>query len=249
MTAPPEIRILSGATELYKAAANEFALSAAQAVHRKGSFCVALSGGSTPKGLYTLLASKNAPSVPWSQTSVFFGDERLVPPEHPDSNFRMANETLLSKVPLRPDNIFRVPTEEPNPEQVASRYQSLMENYFAVRPGQFPCFDLILLGLGSDGHTASLFPGTAALEERTRLVVANWVEKLKAHRVTFTYPVTNHAACVVFLVSGTDKAGIVRDVFENPKADFPAQRIKPASGRLLWLIDHAAAGLLSGQAS
>jgi len=249
MTAPSEIRIVNDAAELYKAAADEFAISAAQAVHRKGSFCVALSGGSTPKGLYALLASKDAPAVPWLQTSVFFGDERLVPPEHPDSNFRMANEALLSKVPLQPDNVFRVPTEEPDPEQVASRYQSLMESYFALRPGQFPSFDLILLGLGPDGHTASLFPGSAALEETTRLVVANWVEKLKTHRVTLTYPVINNAACVVILVAGKEKAEIVREVFENPRADVPAQRVKPASGRLLWLIDHAAAGCLSGRGS
>ena len=248
MAVASEIRIVNDAAELFKTAADEFAMLAAQAVHRKGSFCVALSGGSTPKGLYTLLANKHAPEVLWSQTRVFFGDERLVPPEHPDSNFRMANETLLSKVPLQPDNIFRVPTEESDPEQAASRYQSLMENYFAVRPGQFPCFDLILLGLGSDGHTASLFPGTAALAEKKRLVVANWVEKLKSHRVTVTYPVIDNATCVVFLVSGKEKAGIMREVFENPKADLPAQRVKPASGRLLWLIDYAAAGLLSGQA-
>ena len=247
MTVASEIRIVNDSAELYKAAAAEFALLASQAVHRKGSFSVALSGGSTPKGLYTLLASKDAAPVPWPQTSFFFGDERLVPPEHPDSNFRMANEALLSRVRVRAENVFRVRTEEPSPEAAALQYESVMKNYFALRPGQFPCFDLILLGLGPDGHIASLFPGTAALQEKERLVVSNWVEKLKAYRFTSTYPVINSAACVMFLVSGKEKAQIVREVFENSKADLPARRVRPADGRLLWLIDHPAASLLSGE--
>lgn len=246
MTLTSEIRILSRAAELFKAAADEFASLAAQAVHRKGSFCVALSGGSTPKGLYTLLASKDAPAIPWAQTSVFFGDERLVPLEHPDSNYHMANEALLSKVPLLPENVLRVRTEEASAEAAALRYESVVKNYFALRPNEFPRFDLILLGLGPDGHTASLFPCTAALDERHRLVVANRVEKLKAQRITFTYPVINHAACVMFLVSGKEKAEILREVLENSKAELPAQRVRPVDGRLLWLIDQPAAGLLSG---
>jgi len=159
----------------------------------------------------------------------------------------MANEALLSRVPVRAENVFRVRTEEPSPEAAALQYESVVKNYFAPRPGQFPCFDLILLGLGPDGHTASLFPGTAALQEKERLVVSNWVEKLKAYRVTSTYPVINSAACVMFLVSGKEKAEIVREVFENSKADLPAQRVRPVSGRLLWLIDRPAGGLLSGE--
>jgi len=241
-----EIRIANNPAELFKAAADEFASLAAQAVHRKGSFCVALSGGSTPKGLYALLASKYAPAIPWRQTSVFFGDERFVLPEHPDSNFRMANETLLSRVPLLPENVFRVHTEEASAEAAALQYESVVKNYFALRPGEFPRFDLILLGLGPDGHTASLFPGTAALEEKHRLVVANWVEKLKAQRITFTYPLINHAACVMFLVSGKEKAQILHEVLEDSNTELPAQRVRPVSGRLLWLIDQPAAGLLSG---
>ena len=247
MTVASEIRILNDAAELFKAAADEFAMLAAEAVHRKGSFCVALSGGSTPKGLYTLLASKDGPTVPWSQVSFFFGDERLVPPEHPDSNFRMVNETLLSKLPVPPENIFRVRTEEASAEVAAALYESVVKDHLPLGPEGIPRFDLILLGLGPDGHTASLFPGTAALEERKLLVVANWVEKLKAYRVTFTYPVINQAACVMFLVPGKEKAEIVREVFENPKAELPAQRVRPARGRLLWLIDQAAASLLSGE--
>jgi len=146
-----------------------------------------------------------------------------------------------------PENVFRVRTEDASAEAAALQYESAVKNYFALRPGQFPCFDLILLGLGPDGHVASLFPGTAALEEKKRLVVANWVAKLKAYRVTFTYPVINHSACVVFLVSGKEKAEIVREVFDNRKAELPAQRVRPASGRPLWLIDLPAASLLSGE--
>lgn len=242
-----EIRIVNDTAELYKTAAAEFALLAFQAVYRKGSFSVALSGGSSLKGLYELLARKDAPVVPWPQTSFFFGNECLVPPEHADSNFRIANDALLSKVAVRGENVFRVRTEEPSPEAAARHYESAVENYFGLHPGQFPRFDLILMELGLDGDVASLFPGTAALQEDKRLVVSNWVEKFKAYRITFTFPVINNAACVVILVSGREKAEIVREVFENSKAGVPAQQVQPANGKLLWLIDRPAARLLSGE--
>jgi 6-phosphogluconolactonase len=247
MTQQSEIRVLNDSGGLFKAAAKEFSLLASSAVLTKGSFCVALSGGSTPKGLYTQLADKDAPAVPWAQTSFFFSDERFVPPTDPESNFRMADEALLSKLRLRPQNIFRVPTEEPDPGAAARQYEQAIQTYFALSPGQFPRFDLILLGLGPDGHTASLFPGTSALREESRLVTSNRVEKLSADRITFTYPLINHAACVMFLVSGKEKAGILRQVFEDDKADLPAQKVRPANGKLLWLIDRAAAGALSGE--
>jgi 6-phosphogluconolactonase len=247
MIAPPEIRILNDSADLFKAAAAEFALQAASAVHRKGSFSVALSGGSTPKGLYTLLAGKQAPAVPWAATSVFLSDERFVPADDPESNFRTANETLLSKVPIPAGNIFRMKTEEPDPEQVAAQYQSAIENHFASRPGQIPTFDLILLGLGPDGHTASLFPDSTALQEKKLLVVSNWVKKFQTYRLTFTYPLINQAAFVMFLVSGSDKAEIVRQVFEDPDANLPAQSIKPSNGKLLWLMDRNAASQLSAE--
>jgi 6-phosphogluconolactonase len=244
---PPqsEIRVLNDAAGLFQAAAGEIALLASRAVNAKGSFCVALSGGSTPKTLYALLAGNQGPAMPWEQTCVFFSDERFVPPDHPDSNFRMANEALLSKVPLRPENVFRVPTEIGDAETAARQYEETLQNYFALSPGQFPRFDLILLGLGPEGHTASLFPGTAAMQEKQRLVVANWVEKFKTYRITFTYPVINNAACVAFLVSGKDKAEILREVLENEQADLPAQKVSPADGKLLWLVDRAAASSLS----
>jgi 6-phosphogluconolactonase len=245
MPAQSEIRVFNDAAGLFQAAASEIALLASKAVNAKGSFCVALSGGSTPKALYSLLASSQAPVLPWEQTCVFFGDERFVPPDHPDSNFRMANEALLSKVPLRPENVFRVPTEIGDAETAARHYQETIQNYFVLSPGRFPRFDLILLGLGPDGHTASLFPGTAALEEKERLAVANWVEKFKTYRITFTYPVIDNAACVAFLVSGKDKAEILREVLENEQADLPAQKVSPSDGKLLWLVDRAAASSLS----
>jgi 6-phosphogluconolactonase len=245
MPSQSEIRVLNDATGLFQAAANEFALLASRAVNAKSSFCVALSGGSTPKTLYALLASSQAPAIPWEQTCIFFGDERFVPADHPDSNYRMANEALLSKVPLRPENIFHVSTEIGDAEAAACKYDETVQNYFALSPGQFPRFDLILLGLGPDGHTASLFPGSTALQEKERLAVANWVDKFKTYRITFTYPVINNAACVAFLVSGKDKSEILREVLENEQANLPAQKIRPAEGKLLWLVDRAAASSLS----
>jgi 6-phosphogluconolactonase len=244
---PPqsEIRVLNDAAGLFNAAVNEFALLASNAVNSKGSFCVALSGGSTPKTLYTLLASSQSPAIPWEQTCVFFGDERFVPPDHADSNFRMANDALLSKVPLRPENVFRVPTETGDADTAARRYEETMQNYFALSPGQFPRFDLILLGLGPDGHTASLFPDSAGLHENKRWVIANWVEKFKTNRITFTYPVIDNAACAAFLVSGNDKAEILREVLEVEPAGLPAQKVRPVDGKLLWLVDRAAAASLS----
>jgi len=148
-------------------------------------------------------------------------------------------------VPVPPENIFRVRAEEKDANVVARDYEEALRSFFRLRPGEFPRFDLILLGLGPDGHTASLFPNTPALNETKRLVVANWVEKFKTNRITFTYPVLNYAACVIFLVSGGDKSEIVREVLENPGADLPSQKVHPVNGRLLWLLDNDAASKLS----
>ncbi len=184
-------------------------------------------------------------ALPWDKIFFFWSDERHVPPDHPESNYRMAKEALLSKVPVPPENIFRVRAEEKNANVVAKDYEEALRSFFGLRPGEFPRFDLILLGLGPDGHTASLFPNTAALNETKLLVVANWVEKFKANRITFTYPVLNNAACVIFLVSGADKADMVRTVLEDGRADLPSQRVHPVNGRLLWLLDKGAASKLS----
>jgi len=243
MPARPEIRILKTAAELFEAAAAEFATQAAQAARTNGRFSVALSGGSTPKTFYSLLATK--PNIPWEEICFFWGDERHVPPDHPDSNYRMAHEALLSRVPVRPENIFRVHAEEKDAAAAALEYEQALKDFFHLLPGEFPRFDLIFLGVGPDGHAASLFPGTAALRENQRLVVANWVPKFDTYRITFTYPVLNAAACVVFLASGAEKATIVHEVLENSAADLPSQKMRPSNGKLIWLLDAPAAGSLS----
>ena len=243
MPAQPEIRILKTAPELFEAAATEFAAQASQAVRGSGKFTVALSGGSTPKTLYSLLATK--PNIPWDKICFFWGDERHVSPDHPESNYRMAHEALLSKVPVRPENVFRVHAEEKDAAAAASQYEQAVKDFFHLSPGEFPRFDLILLGLGPDGHSASLFPGTSALNETRHLVVANWVPKFNTHRITFTFPVLNAAACVLFLASGADKAPILHQVLENSAADLPSQKVQPSNGKLIWLVDAAAASALS----
>lgn len=243
MAAQSEVRVLDTPQDLFHAAAAEFAALAADAARARGKFTVALSGGSTPKSLYTLLT--NLPSLPWDKTCFFWGDERHVPPDDPDSNYRTAYEAMLSKVPVPAENIFRIPAEENDAGAAASAYQETLRRFFHLRAGEFPRFDLILLGIGPDGHTASLFPRTSALQEKKRLVVANWVEKFKTDRITLTFPVLNSSACIIFLVSGKDKAQIVHEVFENPAADLPCQSVRPANGRLLWLLDAGAAGALS----
>jgi 6-phosphogluconolactonase len=244
MPPEPEIRILNTPADLFQAAAADFAALAQHAAQNNGRFIVALSGGSTPKSLYELLASGAIPNIPWEKIFFFFGDERFVPLDHPDSNYRMAREAgLFAKVPE--DHVFRVRTEEKDAETAAVDYEQTLRRFFGLHPRELPRFDLVLLGLGPDGHTASLFPGTAALNEKSRLVVANWIEKFQSYRITLTLPVLNHAACVMFLVSGQDKAKIVREVLKNENANLPAQQVQPADGRLLWLLDGAAGSGLS----
>jgi 6-phosphogluconolactonase len=243
MSSSDEIRVLPTPADLFQAAAAEFVTIAADAVRKSGRFCVALSGGSTPKSLYSLLATGKTAAMPWDKTYFFFGDERHVPPDHPESNYRMANEAMLSKAPAA--NVFRVPAEMKDADAAASTYEQTLRTFFRLGSGDFPRFDLILLGLGPDGHTASLFPGTSALAENKKLVIANWVEKFKTYRITFTFPVLNSAACVMFLASGADKAGILHEVLENPQADLPSQRVRPTNGRLVWMVDQAAATGLS----
>ncbi|HEV3040386.1 MAG TPA: 6-phosphogluconolactonase [Candidatus Angelobacter sp.] len=244
---PPEIKIVSDATELYRAAADEFANCAKTSIQAHGKLSVALSGGSTPRGIYSLLAEdqKNpAKKLPWEKVFIFFGDERNVPPTDPESNYRMANESLLSKVPIPKENIFRIAAEL-DANTAATQYEQQLTRFFNLKPNEWPRFDLIMLGMGPDGHTASLFPGSPALDETQRKVVANWVEKLKTHRITFTFPVLNHAAEVMFTVSGSEKAEVLKDVLENPdKSLYPSQRVQPEDGKLLWIIDKAATRLL-----
>ena len=198
------LRILDSTGALYEAAAAEFLSAAADAAREHGSCSVALAGGSTPKALYAMLASdlQLRAQVPWDKLYFFFGDERHVPPDHPDSNFRMAQEAMFSKVSLSPQQVARIRGEYLDAEQAALEYEQTLRNFFRLAAGQLPRFDLVLLGMGPDGHTASLFPGTRALREGKRLVVSNWVEEFRSHRITMTVPVLNSAARVLFLVQG-----------------------------------------------
>ena len=243
-----EVRILADAAAIAKRAAEEFLKSANTAATTKGSFSVALAGGSTPKALYALLSGDALRGqLPWDKTQLFFGDERNVKPTHPDSNFRMATETLISKVPLKPEQVHRIKAENQNTEQAALEYEQELRSHFKLADGEAPRFDLVLLGMGNDGHTLSLFPGTKALRDNGRLVVRNWVGKLLAERVTLTAPAVNNAALIMFMVAGADKAPSLKAVLEGPyePEQLPAQFIDPRNGRLLWLVDVTAGGILS----
>jgi 6-phosphogluconolactonase len=254
-----DVRILTSTDAIARRAAQEFVQSATSAVSEKGSFAVALAGGSTPKALYSLLANDAAlrAQLPWDKMYFYFGDERSVGPDHPDSNFRMATETMLSKVPLKPEQIFRIKGEYKDTEKAAQEYEQAVRTSFKIAEGkiaegkiaegQFPRFDLVLLGMGNEGHTASLFPGTKALHETKRLVVRNWVGKLYTNRITLTAPAINNAARVIFMITGADKALALKGVLEGPyePEQLPAQMIQPSTGELLWLVDTIAGGMLS----
>ena len=241
------VEVLTTAAALFHAAAEEFVRVGRAAIAEHGRFTVALSGGSTPRGLYFLLAKDHA-DFSWSKTFLFFSDERHVPPDHPDSNHRMVNEALLTKAPIPAGNVYRVRAELPDASAAAADYEEKVRGFFKLRPGEFPRFDLILLGLGPDGHTASLFPESDGLKEQSRLVIANWVEKFKTHRITFSFPVLNHATDVMFLAAGADKADMVKQVLEGQNTPpFPAQQVEP-EGRLVWMLDQAAAAKLTSSA-
>ncbi len=250
MSSSIEVRTLTTPQELFEAGAELVAHLTKESVEERGRFVVALSGGSTPRNLYNLLATNARNSLPWDRMYFFWGDERHVSPTDKDSNYRMAKEAMLEKVPVPPANIFRVPAENSNANLAAEEYEKTMRRFFGLADGQVPVFDLILLGLGPDGHTASLFPGTAALQEKDKLVVANWVEKFNTHRITFTLPVINAARCVAFVVSGMDKASALQAVLQSdaPGEKYPAKLVHPANGKLIWLVDRAAASALSGAA-
>ncbi|MEY2412657.1 MAG: 6-phosphogluconolactonase [Acidobacteriaceae bacterium] len=242
-----EIKVFRDQASLFQSAANTIAEIANAAVADHGRFTFVLSGGSSPKGLFTLLASGKVPPIPWAKTYFFWGDERHVPPDDPESNYRMARESMLTKLGVPEDHIFRVHSEDASAESAARNYEKQIKGFFKLSPGEFPRFDLVLLGMGPDGHTASLFPLSGALRERSHLVVANWVEKFKTDRITMTFPVLNNAATVMFLATGAEKAPIVKEVLENSASGLPAQTIRPASGRLIWMLDEPAASQLSPQ--
>ena len=242
-----ELQVVPDAASLYQAAAAEFVKAAAVSIETQGSFSVALSGGSTPRGMFALMAGDGLRGqVRWDRVFFFWGDERHVPPDHADSNFRMAREALLSHLSLRDDQVFRIHSENTDAAAAAQEYESTVRQFFGVADGQFPRFDLVLLGMGPDGHTASLFPGTKALLEQTRVAVANWVGKFNAYRITMTAPVIDAAARVLFLIGGEDKAPALKAVLEGPLevSQLPAQLIHPRDGSLVWLCDRASAHLL-----
>jgi 6-phosphogluconolactonase len=245
MPATRTIEVVATAADLFHAAAEEFVGVARTAIGAQGRFTVALSGGSTPKALYSLLATNYASFV-WNRVFLFFGDERHVPPTDPESNYRMVNASLLSKIVIPSENVFRVQAENPDAAAAALDYETKIRRFFELKTGDFPRFDLILLGMGPDGHTASLFPDSAALEEKSHLVVANWVAKFNTHRITFTFPVLNRAAEVMFMASGPDKAEMLHQVLEGKNTPpFPSQRVQPTDGKLLWMLDEAAAAKLA----
>ena len=224
-------------------AAELFIKLAGQAIEERGSFSVSLSGGSTPRYLYSLLESpKYRHTIDWNRIEYFIGDERNVPPDAPESNYRMVTEILLDPLHVSSDRVLRWLTETGDIDEVAGKYEKGLKD----RLGSDARFDLVLLGLGTDAHTASLFPRTEALKETKRAAVASWVEGLNDHRFTITFPVINNAANVIVLVSGTDKAHAVAAVLEGESMpdDIPAQRLRSANGDVYWLLDEAAAGEL-----
>jgi 6-phosphogluconolactonase len=244
-----EIAILADAEAVARAAADRLVAVAEEAIRSRGRLALALSGGSTPRTLFALLAAlPYREQVDWPRVEVFWGDERCVAPTHADSNFRMARETLLDAVPIPAERIHRIAAESSDHAAAAAAYEAEIARVLGGQPGgRPPTLDLILLGMGPDGHTASLFPHTDALRERRRWVVANPVPKLHADRITMTWPLLNQAAHVLFLVAGADKAAVLREVLEGPvdTERLPSQGVRPEGGRLSWLVDRAAAATLT----
>jgi 6-phosphogluconolactonase len=218
------------------AAAHFFVAACHQAITKRGKFSVALSGGQTPKRLYEILATAEfSKNIPWKKVFLFWSDERFVTHTSPDSNYYMAKKSLLDKIDIPPKNIFPIPVSG-DPGQNARQYEATIKKFFNNRQ---TAFDWLLLGTGSDGHTASLFPNSPALIENRRLVKQVWVEERQSWRITFTYPLINKAGQIIFLVSGKEKAGVIRAVFNKPvKKIFPVQYVNPH--RSLWIIDAAA---------
>lgn len=254
MTAPPsrhrEIRILTDPAAVARRAAERFVHAAQSAVNSHGAFTVALAGGSTPKAMYSLLATDPylRDRLPWAKMQLFFGDERHVGPDDPQSNYKMANDSMISKAPLKPEQVHRMRTEDPEAEKAAREYEQELQKYFQTKLGELPRFDLVLIGMGEEGHCLSLFPGTKALHpEPGRTVVRNWVGKLYTDRVTITAAVANNAANVIFTVTGKEKAPALKAVLEGPyePEQLPSQLIQPINGEFLWLVDPAAASMLA----
>ena len=243
-----KIQISADAEEMRRAAAETLVQHIGNTLQARDIYSIVLSGGSTPRGLYALLADDTelGRQMPWERIHFFWGDERHVPPEHPESNYRMAFEAMLSRVSVPSANIHRIHAENPDASKTAEDYARDIRRFFGITNGDIPRFNCVLLGMGSDGHTASLFPGTPALDEKKRLAVANRAEKLNSYRITLTVPVLNNADLILFLVSGAEKAEALKMVLEGKTAPnrYPAQLIYPSRGALIWFLDQSAASSL-----
>jgi 6-phosphogluconolactonase len=245
----PKITILDDAQSVYVHAAEEIAHFAGEDICTHAQFTIALSGGSTPAAIYELLATRFQLSVDWKEVQFFWGDERCVPPDDKLSNYAMADRTLLKHLAIKPDQIHRM-RGELSPDDAAQSYEDELRAAFGIGDGEFPQFNLVMLGLGDNRHTLSLFPGDRkAIEEKTRAVIAVEVDATPPWRITFTPAVANHAQRAMFIVTGREKAEAVRDIIEGPRDPirFPAQSIQPAGGELIWLLDKAAASLISAR--
>lgn len=244
-----EYKVVADAAALAAVAAERFTSAAETAAAERGRARIAISGGSTPKAAFGLLADPNQPwraRVPWDKLDLFWVDERCVPPDHADSNYRMTREAMLDEVPLKPEQVHRMEGEL-EPVVAASRYESMLRNVFRLEGAERPRFDLVALGMGPDGHTASLFPHTEAIHEMGRLVTANHVPQQKdSWRLTLTWPVINQASSVFFEIGGADKAQVLHEVLTGPRDPerLPSQLIWPSSGILSMVLDQAAAALL-----
>lgn len=249
----PTVRLFAGPEELGEAAAQEILRLSQAALAKQESFSLVLAGGNTPRVLYRALARSDSDSVLWPRIHLFWGDERYVPPDDSQSNYRMARETLLETLPIQPDNVHAMPTHFPDPEEAARAYETTLRAYF---DGPWPVFDLTLLGLGADGHTTSLFPGSPALEEQTRWVVpaASPAELFipssppsppsPPSRLSLTLPALNHSRNTFFLVSGTEKKKVLREILRNPAqaaTRYPAARVRPRNPAV-WFVDRPAFG-------
>jgi len=243
MSGEPNLKVFDTSDQLAIAAAELFVACASESQGESNRFCVALSGGKTPKQVYELLATDDFQRrVNWSGVHLFFGDERAVPPDHPESNFKMVDAALISKVAIPGENVHRIKGEL-EPEAAAGQYEATLRFAFAGQP--WPLFDLVFLGLGEDGHTASLFPGSEALREQVRWVAATRNPETQQERITLTLPVLNHAKHAAFLVVGRNKAQRLSGVLSDTQShNLPAQAIRLESGKLEWLVDAGAASLL-----
>lgn len=241
------LRIEDGKERLAQAAAEEIANAVSSVLIEKERCTVALTGGSTPRAAYQLLGEEPFRSrLAWDKIHFFWGDERHVPPDHADSNYRMAHEAFLAAAPVPAANIHRIPAEDPDASRAAASYEETLRGFFHLGADELPRFDLLLLGLGPDAHIASLFPGNTALHEQKKLVIAPWVEKMSTFRITLTAPVLDNAARVLFLVSGEEKSEAVRNVLEGERDPdlYPGQLLRLKDGEVVWLLDRAAARLL-----